>query len=700
MEGLFQKFRAQFIDEISGLLEQMEADLLALEKQPDNRLLIDQVFRAVHTIKGTCGMYGFVHISELAHHLENIFQTIRDTNTSFHKDIIDISLAARDHIRNLMEDEKLTDTDNIQQHEILLEKITDYQTSSQTFVVADVNASASLPSSVEGNNDTKTWSILVRTDEQIFFRGISLVNILNDLASLGTYHIHSITALNDAKTETWGIVLISQASLNDIKEVFMFIEDNCTFTLIQEGDILNPETKLESIQPEEIELSVVDERQVPDILPKLEPKPLKISKEIERPQDPIRSSDEKQKVLKTSLLLGNVTKNNLKRIAVDSVKLDYLMYLVSELITLNSQLLQTTKDDYYEQIRPQIEQMESLTKLFRANALEIRLVPLGDLVVKFQRLVRDLSGQLGKKVDFVTHGTDTELDKNTIDQIAEPIIHIIRNCLDHGIENPEERLSKGKPETGTVKFSATHIGNYIHLKIEDDGAGLDLEKIREKAVKRGLIKKSDTLTKQELTNLIFHSGLSTAQSITEVSGRGVGMDVVKRKITELRGEILVDTEPGKGTSFILKIQQSIAIIDTLLFRVENSYFILPLTEIEVCIRIDKEELITRQNTATIQYNNQAIPYLNLRAIFNLHGHYPNKVKALILHEGNQYMAFLCDEILGEQQAVLKPLGQAFKNDTGLLAVTQHGNGKWAYMLNTHFLHEKLKQGNLQTAPLS
>ncbi|HEX3010263.1 MAG TPA: chemotaxis protein CheW [Bacteroidales bacterium] len=273
--------------------------------------------------------------------------------------------------------------------------------------------------------------------------------------------------------------------------------------------------------------------------------------------------------------------------------------------------------------------------------------------------------------------------------LSEPIIHIIRNCVDHGIEAPEERLRKGKTESGTIKLSARQAGNFIHITIEDDGAGLDLEKIKNKAIEKGLVKTTDHLSKADVCNLIFHSGISTSKNITNVSGRGVGMDVVKRKISELRGDIVIDTEKDKGTSFLLKIQQSIAIIDTLLFRVQSTYFILPLTDIEICIHVEKSKLIDSQNTGTIDYNDKMIPYLDLRAYFKLTGNYPTRVRALILKEGGQYLSILCDEIIGEQQAVLKPLGQSFENETGITAVSQHGNGEWAYMLNVHHLHKLL-----------
>lgn len=678
MEDLFQKFKKQFIQEIQGQLEQLEKDLLELEIDPGNREFIDSIFRAMHTIKGTSGMYGCMFMSDFTHHFENIYQNLRENNLEAEKEIIDLSLSSIDHLKALLYDEKLSNPDNKKNHDELLSRIEGYLGKSKPAEAVSQQQSTAVAKKSALQN---SWYILVRTDEQIFFRGISLTNLLKDLSTLGTFYIHRIPSLSNAETETWGIVLISEASINDIKEVFMFIEDNCSFTLIKEGDILKPGQHADHI---------VFEPSFSEITPPVQQKELepvnesvKIAEAVERQHQ----SGEPKKGIKTSLLINEAGKYNVKRINVESAKLDYLMYLVSELITLNSQLLQTTKDDYYEAIRPQIEQMESLVKLFRNNALEIRLVPLNELVVKFQRLVRDLSNQLGKKVEFVTYGTDIELDKNTIDLIAEPIIHIIRNCIDHGVEYPAERVDKGKPETGTVKLSASHVGNYIHIKIEDDGKGIDLNRIRDKAIEKGLISANDKLSKKELTDLIFSSGLSTAKDITSVSGRGVGMDVVKKTINELRGEILVDTEEGKGSTFTLKIQQSVAIIDTLLFRVEKTYFILPLTEIEICIQTEMVDFVKNQNTRTIEYNKQMIPYVDLRTFFNLKGTYADVVKTVIVKDNGQYVALLSDEILGEQQAVLKPLGQAFRNDTGILAVSQHGDGKWAYMLSASALHK-------------
>jgi two-component system chemotaxis sensor kinase CheA len=680
MEDLFQKFKKQFVNEIFGLLETLETDLLALEKTPNDSQLIDSVFRAMHTIKGTSAMYGYKHISDFTHRFESIYQYLRESKATAEKGIIDISLASLDHIKCLISDEELADQHNISKNKELLEAISNYSLPEVTTVNLGDEASF-IPEQIQ----EQTWYILLRTDEQIFSRGISMVNIFSDLANLGTYHIHRIPVLSNQETETWGIVLISSKSIDTIKDVFIFIEDNCQFVLLKEGD-LKDEDAIRKFAESQIslmaEIKAIEEMQDIEIK---EPQNTEVKN-----KDKIKVPSQSSPKLKTSLLIAEAAKQNLKRISVDSGKLDYLMYLVSELITLNSKLLQTTRDDYYEKIRPQIEHMESLTKLFRENALEIRLVPLGDMVLKFQRLVRDLSNQLDKKINFISQGTDIELDKTTFDLISEPIIHIIRNCVDHGIELPAERIKKGKSETGTIKISANNVGNYIQITIDDDGKGLDLDSIREKAISRGIIKQSDNLSKQELCNLIFESGVTTSKNITNLSGRGVGMDVVKRKMTELRGEVQIDTEKDKGTSFGLKIQQSIAILDTLLFRVQNTYFILPLTDIECCISTSKALLIKNQNTGTLDYNEKMIPFLDLRTHFNLGGTYPEKVKTLILKEGGQYIGLLSDEILGEQQAVLKPLGQFFDNDTGITAVSQHGNGEWAYMLNAHQLHQKLK----------
>ncbi|HEX3007573.1 MAG TPA: chemotaxis protein CheW, partial [Bacteroidales bacterium] len=288
-------------------------------------------------------------------------------------------------------------------------------------------------------------------------------------------------------------------------------------------------------------------------------------------------------------------------------------------------------------------------------------------------------------VELVMDGIDTEVDKGTIDQLNDPLMHIIRNCVDHGIELPHIRKQKGKPAAGTIRISASNSGNFVIIRIDDDGAGIDLEKIKQKAIDKGIIKATDNPGKQELLEIIFLPGFSTAQNLTEVSGRGVGMDVVKRKIIELRGEIIVDTEQGIGTSLTLKLQQSIAITDTLLFKVEDTFFTVPISDIDICMQVPSNEIIERKNTCTIPYKDDLIPFMDLRSHFKLEGEYGEWIKVVIIRNNDKLLAILTDTIIGGHQAVLKTLGNLFKGQKCIAAASQLGDGQLAFMLDANEL---------------
>jgi two-component system chemotaxis sensor kinase CheA len=492
-----------------------------------------------------------------------------------------------------------------------------------------------------------------------------------DLSQLGEFQITRLEYLNQKEVDTWSIILTSDCKESDIQEVFLFIEDDCVITCIASDDILdNPDYFQQYLEqePDIAEQTIID-----FIESSGKPTSNEESANGNKIQGPLHK---KVQALKAE------RNQSLKRISVDAAKLDHLMYLVSELITVNSQLLLATHDNKFDSIRPFTEKVDSLSKQFRNNALEIRLVPLSDTVLRFQRLIRDLSQQLNKKIELVTHGIDTELDKNTIDQLNEPLMHIIRNCIDHGIEFPDVRLKKGKSETGVLKISAYNSGNYVVIKVEDDGTGINLEKVKQKAIDRGHIKSGDKPTKKELFDFIFMPGFSTAQSLTEVSGRGVGLDVVRRKIIDLRGDIIIESEEGKGTSFTLKLQQSLAITDALLFKVEDSFFIIPISDIKICNQYSDIEISQRKYTATIPFENSLIPFIDLRETLDLGGKYGKKIKAIIIRSGDQLIALLADSIVGEHQAVLKPLGKSFRQQEYISAASQLGDGNLAFMIDT------------------
>lgn len=657
MDPILQKFKLVFLEEASGLLDQLEKDLLDLEAAPDDKDLIESAFRAMHTIKGVSGMYGFDHVSEFTHNLESLYQAIRDKTMRFDKKIFDVTFLAIDHIRKLLSDEQLSIPEN---------------KSNQKSIMADIrtileSAPVNIQSVMESENETisktipSTWHVLIRANEQIYFRGISITSLFHDLASLGKFEISRLDHLSNEGIDTWSIILYSSASENDIREVFMFIEDDCTITRLTNRNLF------EDSQPE----TSMNEQSIIDFI--------EYQERRETAGNNNQALNEKQN--------GKAEngKKTVKRISVDSAKLDHLMYLVSELITLNSQFNLTTSDSKFEKIWPFTERLDNLSKQFRNNALDIRLVPLSESILRFKRLIRDLSRQLDKDVELITEGIDTEVDKGTIDQLSDPLMHIIRNCIDHGIELPHIRKQKGKPETGTIKISASNSGNVVVIRIEDDGSGIDLEKIQNKAIEKGLIKATDKPSRNELLDMIFMPGFSTAQSLTEVSGRGVGMDVVKRKIMELRGEVIVDSETGVGTSFTLKLQQSIAIIDTLLFKVQDTYFTVPISDINICMQIPLDEIEKRKHTCTIPFENQLIPFVDVRTQFKLGGNYNEVAKAIILRNNERQLALLTDTIIGGHQAVLKPLGNLFRQQKCIGAASQLGDGKLAFMMDTNEL---------------
>lgn len=662
MDPILQKFKQVFLEEASGLLDQLEKDLLDLEASPENQELIESAFRAMHTIKGVSGMYGFDYVSEFTHHMESVYQAIREKTLRFDKEIFDITFVSIDHIRKLLTDESLTVPENKKNQTDIRQKIENILSK-----ISDENKVPIYESSQAKKEQIPyTWHILIRANEQIYFRGISVTSIFHDLASLGRFEISRLDHLSNEGTDTWSIILYSEARENDIREVLMFIEDDCTITRLTSKNLFE-ETEPEVPENEQTIIDYIEYQEKRNELKGSHPAP-------------------SQAEVKT-----DNGKKTTKRISVDSTKLDHLMYLVSELITLNSQFNLNTTDPRFEKLWPYTERLDNLSKQFRNNALDIRLVPLSESILRFKRLIRDLSRQLDKDIELVTEGIDTEVDKGTLDQLSDPLMHIIRNCIDHGIEAPATRLKKGKPETGTIRISATNSGNFVIIKVEDDGTGIDTEKIRLKAIEKGILKASDKPTRQELFDLIFLPGFSTAQSLTEVSGRGVGMDVVKRKIIELRGEVIVESEPGVGTSFTLKLQQSIAIIDTLLFKVEDTFFTVPISDINICMQLPTTEIESRKNTCTIPFENQLIPFIDIRTQFNLGGTYSEITKAIILQNNDHQLAVLTDTIIGGHQAVLKPLGSLFRDQKCIGAASQLGDGKLAFMIDTNELFSAIEQ---------
>lgn len=669
----FNKFVDKFIDDSHNLLNELEGHLLELEQNASSQEHIEAVFRAMHTLKGIGSMFGFSAISEFTHHLETIYDRIREGLLKIDAAIFEVTFASVDHLRNLLADQHIKNPVLAVRHSELTRQIENISSSKPLLQPAPEKKAL-----VEKRNDDPerviTWYIQFFCTEELVKRAVNIIYIFQDLAKLGTYsvfrHSEAVHESLDNEQEVWGILLTTQAQLSDIEEVFMFVSDNVTIVRSPEepgiiaADLEEGDTASQSVSIFELAKS--------------------IGAEIEKNEE--ATEREKPENNQRDLLRPSL---KAPRISVGTDKLDKLMYLVSELFTTRSELVTATRNADLTRIKIAVEKIDKLSSQFRNNALSIRLVPLRELTLKFKRLIRDLSNQLGKNIDFEVLGDETELDKNLVDSLADPFMHIIRNCIDHGIESPEIREASGKSNNGTIRFTASQSGNYIYIQISDDGQGIDKEYIRSKAIQKRFIQPGAQLTDRELVDLIFLPGFSTAENLTQVSGRGVGMDVVKRTIANLRGSIEIDTEKGKGTTFTIKLQQTIAIMDTLLIRAGKMHFTIILEEVEICGLESHHNLVDRQNNH-LKIADELVPFVSLREAFDIEGEAPDTERIIVIKRQNLRFAVVADSIIGQNQAVIKPLGSVLQHKEYLSGASIMGDGNIAFMLDTQKLIEITK----------
>jgi two-component system, chemotaxis family, sensor kinase CheA len=702
-----EQFKQKFIDEAIMLVVNLETVVLELDADSGQIEQVREVFRVMHTLKGVSGMYGFDAVSEYTHHLENIYDHIREGRVEITKEILNLTFESIDHIKNLLSDETLSNPANSAKHFELMYKVS--QLSSKISKEAE-NKTVEPYGFFEDLDNNKTYYIIFTPDDDLMEQGVNLLEIFNDLSSIGTYRIlyHNFTDGQNGKSTVlgWGIYLVTNRSASTIEDILVFIIGSCRILKIANFNLFDKDEfnekfielksekdqdKSKQIQKSIIELidkyndeklsEIANPQQTTEITisPKL-PQKKTLTPEIHKPETPPQPTNEKQSPT-TADTTETFSKQMTSRISVDSAKLDTLMYLVSELVTTKAQLSMVAEKKDWGKIDPVVEKIDKLTKGFRDNALSIRLIPINDLVFRFKRLIRDLAQKLDKNIRFVTNGTETELDKSIIDSLADPIMHIIRNAVDHGIELPDERQAKGKDPQGTITFSAFHSGTNIYINIQDDGKGVDTDKLLNCAIEKGFVASDANLDREQILELVFIPGLTTANNLSDISGRGVGMDVVKRKIAEVRGEVEIESTLGLGTSITIKLQQTISIIDTLLIKAAGTHFMIPLSEIDVCDQRAHAELF-QNNNRFVSFDHKLIPFIHLRTEFGLEQDMPRKEKIVFVTRNETRFAIVADKIIGEHQAVLKPLGKMFRHEEFLSGVSVLGDGSMALMLDT------------------
>lgn len=673
-----ENFRDKFVDEANDLINDLEKTLLELEADPTNMDVIQSVFRVMHSLKGGSAMFGFHKMDKFTHYLENIYDLIRNGKLKVDGEILNVTLNSVDHLRNLLQEQDDSDTTNASQNEALMSRIAAIIEKNG---VQDETAPAKniqSESTVADVPKTATYYISFKPHTNIFNFGTNPLFLIDELCDLGeakvvarTGNIPSFDELKPNSCYTyWDVFLATNAGINLISEVFIFVDDQCDLTVRKISEInLFKEKSFNGIIEETVNSGKdIDIDQL-----------MLLTSELEKVYQKQKNDSVAEK---TNAV--NIHGSTISSIRVSSEKLDNLINWVSELVTIQARLSLFAQESNIPGLVPMAEEVEKISRRLRDDVFSIRLIPIENMVTRFQRLVRELSQELNKDVTFKVEGTDTELDKNIIESLNDPLMHIIRNSMDHGIEDAETRLAAGKTAKATILLKAYYSGANVIIQVTDDGQGMDPEKIRSKAIMQGLILPDSQLSDKEIIDLVFQPGFSTAQKVTKVSGRGVGMDVVKRKISEIRGEVDVDTAVGKGTTITIKLPLTLSIIDGLLVRVADTKYVIPLASVKKCYEFKHTELTGAVNNL-IRTDNREIAFISFRDVFNIPGDPPEQEHVVVVQYGDMSIGIAIDDIIGQYQAVLKPLGRLYRDQQTISGATILGDGTVALVVDTNKL---------------
>jgi two-component system chemotaxis sensor kinase CheA len=691
----FKKLYDVFVDETIERLTEIEDGLLRLEKSPDDKDLINNIFRAAHTIKGSSGSIGLKDISRFTHIMEEILDMVRQNSLIAGKDLINILLEAADMIKEMVEcvaSETAFDfsrcTDLIRQ----MEKLKQGQ-----------------EAGVKGQ-EIKTFMIIFNPALDLFKRGIDPSIIIDDLRNIGEIasikcYTDAVPALSDMNPENlylrWNIQLKTNRDESEIRNIFEFVEEGSEIKIFP-ANTYEHEKHMSPLGKMLVDEDIVNAKDVEDAL-KMQKKLGEILVEQGKVSpDDVEKILEKQRDIKMESFKKTVSST----IRVDLKKLDHLINIVGEMVIIHSMFQQVIRSNgqgngsnaIAERLDVLLSQLQRIGSDIQESAMSLRMLPVGEVFQRFSRLVRELSESKNKKIELIITGEDTELDKGVLEKITDPLVHLIRNSIDHGIETPEERLSKGKHEHGTVYLSAYQIGDSVYIDVEDDGRGLNKEKIIEKAILKGIIKSASGLADDYIYNLIFMPGFSTAESVTDISGRGVGMDVVKKNIESLNGKVYIRTKQDIGTTMSIKLPLTLAIIDGLTLLVGEEVFAIPITFVVESLRPNKMDVKSlNEKGEMINVRGEYIPLMRLYEILGITSWKKNPCDAIVIvtmHEGRKY-GLLADELMGEQQIVIKNLGSATPKVSGIAGGTILGNGKVALVLDVPGVMEIAKGNSSQ-----
>lgn len=667
-----------FIEESREHIQSCNENLLKLENDPDNLELINEVFRSAHTLKGMSATMGFEDMANLTHQMENVLHGVRNGKYKFSSELLDIIFMAIDHLESMVNsiaaggEGKEDVSDAINKLKMIESgKIVNQSDTTQTAEIDQANISKT-----NLNYDQFEITVLEQANEQgykvyevsIFIRPDCLLKaarvymVFDVLEKIGDI-IKSVPSVEQLEEEQFDnefvVTIVTHDSMEDIEKKVMKVSEIEKVTVVP--------LKISDLKKVNNEDSSDEQKNV--------------SQNVEGQKKKEASSA--KKTTDKKMTLSN------KTIRVNIERLDALMNLFEELVIDRGRLDQIAKELNHQELSETVEKMSRVTNDLQSVVLTMRMVPVEAVFNRFPKMVRSLSRELGKKIHLQIIGQETELDRTVIDEIGDPLVHLLRNSVDHGIEMPEERLRKGKPEEGTIQLKAYHSGNHVFIEITDDGAGINREKVARKAVEKGIIteEQMNQLTDKEIFNLILTSGFSTADKISDISGRGVGLDVVKNTIESLGGTISVHSEENVGTTFLIQLPLTLSIISVMLVEVQREKYAIPLTSIIETAIFKKSEIYYAHEQPVIDFRGKVVPILSLQEIFQvpkvIEGN--DYISTVIIRKGDKLAGLVVDSFIGQEEIVLKSLGNYLTNVFAISGATILGDGQVALIIDCNAL---------------
>ncbi|MGL6174340.1 MAG: chemotaxis protein CheW [Cellulosilyticaceae bacterium] len=650
-----------FIDESKDNVQHLNENLLRLETSPKDEQIVNEIFRVAHTLKGMAGTMGFTKMQRLTHHAENVLSEIRGHKLNVDTQIIDILFQCLDALEKYVEEIIQTSSEGTEGFDELIRQLEQLikRNESEMQVLVGVETTK-LPQEVEeikeiafkqGNSVFEINICLTRTCILKAARAFLVFNELGDMGEI----IHCIPCTQDIEDEKFErefkVILITTYTEEVVQKAIERVSEIESIEIVVSSKAVKKNS----------EINPYGQENVPQTL----------------------NEEEKQeaKVVKKQQVSGQSVRVNIDR-------LDTLMNLVSELIIVKTQLEEMkTQKEQNNNYNESIEYLERITTNLHDAVMKVRMVPIETVFNRFPRMIRDVARKLNKEIDLVITGEETELDRIVIDEIGDPLMHLLRNAADHGLEDSEERRQRGKVEKGTIQLKAYQDGNNVIIEVSDDGRGIDANKLRSKAIEKGTMSKGEIegLSEQEVIQLLFAPSFSTAEKVTDLSGRGVGLDVVKNKITTLGGEVEIKTKVGQGSSFIVRLPLTLAIIQALLVEVVEEKYAIPLSSIQNIEEIEKKEIKIIQNQEVIMIRNQVVPIIRLADVLDLIGQEKEKLMVVIVRKGEKQVGLIVDRLIGQQEIVIKPLGRFLKQIQMIAGATILGNGEVALILDVNTL---------------